>query len=267
MSAPASPHARGRDAYPSLRVDEEAFRRLLRRALDAEPPVELDALAVEDLYLACACAEGVRGAAAAFERKFQGAFRRAIARVLKDSAQRQDAEQRLRQHLLVAERGRPARIAEYLGRAPLESWVSVTALRLAISCSRQTSADRRLQVKALAEITAADPERLLIREEVRAELNAAVAGAVARLPGRERLALRLFLVSGMSATAIGKALGVTQQGASKYLANARDRLRADVQATLKKRLKLHTDDLTSLMRVITSQFDVSLAQVLVDGDP
>ena len=62
--------ARGRAAYPELAVDGVAFVRFLARAVaraESEAPASLDAIEIEDLYLACACAAGVSGAAARFE--------------------------------------------------------------------------------------------------------------------------------------------------------------------------------------------------------
>src|SRR4029077_12372822 len=71
----ASLYARGREAYPGLAVSEEAFGRYLARC--AADPKALSNLAVEDVYLACACSEGVRGATAEFDEKHGRVIRRA----------------------------------------------------------------------------------------------------------------------------------------------------------------------------------------------
>lgn len=258
----AALYARGRGAHPDLAVSEALFGRCLARAIGGEPFQRPAAVAAEDLYLACACAGGVRGGAAAFERRFAKTVRRAVSRVLATADQREEAEQRVRQQLLVAGPDRPPRIAEYRGRGPLEAWISVAAIRVASAFGRSESALRRLEAKALGEATGADPERLFIKEEIRREINAAAAEAVRRLSARERLVLRFFLVSGMSVTAIGKALGISQPAVSKLIGRARDSIRANVPEALKQRLRVSDAELASIIGVVMSRLDVSIARAL-----
>jgi RNA polymerase sigma-70 factor, ECF subfamily len=262
----ASLYARGRAAHPKLRVTEEAFGRCLARALAIDPCQRPETLAAEDLYLSCACAEGVRGAAAAFERQFAKTIRRATSRVLPTRDEREEAEQRARQLLLIGGGDRGPRIAEYHGRGSLEAWVSVAAIRVAISLGRSESAERRLQAKALAEATGGDPERMVMKDEIRREMETAVREALARLPPRDRLILGLFLVSGMTLQAIGKSLGITHQAVSKQIAKSRDLILEDIRGTVAERLKISTDELMSIMRLVASQLDASISRVLRKED-
>ena len=124
-------------------------------------------IAVEDVYLACACVERARGAAAVFERRFGRVIRRAVSRVLATADERQEAEQRAWQHLLVDCTDGPPRLAQYLGQGPLEKWVSVAAMRIAISFGRTESAERRLREKTIAEASGVDPEALFMKGELR----------------------------------------------------------------------------------------------------
>lgn len=259
-------YARGRAAHPGLEVAEEAFGGLLARAAAGGPGQgpypALERLAIEDLYLACACIGGAAGAAAVFEARFSKAIRRGVSRVLAIVQEREEAEQLTRQRLLVGDAGAPAAIRKYLGHGPMESWVSVVAIRVAIGIGRAETSERRLRGKAIAEATGVDPERMVIREEVRRELEAAVKEALARLPDRERLILRLFLVSGMRIEAIGKSLGITRQAVSRSLAKARSGLLDDVNLALKERLKVSSSELVSIIRVVASQIDVSISRLL-----
>jgi RNA polymerase sigma-70 factor, ECF subfamily len=255
----AALYVRGRVAHPGLVVPEAAFGRCLERAF-AGSPSEL--LAVEDLYLACACACGIPGAVEAFEARLGKVVRRAVARVLVARDQREEAEQRARQHLLVADGTAPPKIAKYLGYGPLAAWVSVAAIRVAISLGRAETAELRLREKAIAEAAGPSPEILYMKGEVRRELEVAVQEALQGLDDRERLVLRLFLVSGMTLTAIGKTFGVTQQTVSRWLQKARDRMLADVGRALFERLKLPSDDVTSMIRLVASQLDISISRLL-----
>ena len=111
----AALYTRGREAHPRIIVPEQAFGRYLARCAAESKSDSLSNLAVEDVYLACACAEKVRGAAPAFERRYGRVIRRAVSRVLGTADERQEAEQRAWQHLLVGGPDGPARIAQYLG--------------------------------------------------------------------------------------------------------------------------------------------------------
>jgi RNA polymerase sigma-70 factor, ECF subfamily len=258
----ASLYARGRVANPRLIVSEQSFARHLARCANERKDASLTKVAVEDLYLACACVERVRGAAAVFEQRFGRVIRRAVSRVLATADERQEAEQRAWQHLLVDFTDGPPRLAQYFGQGPLEKWVSVAAMRVAISFGRTESAERRLREKAIAEASGVDPEQLFMKGELRTAFEDAVAAALGRLSARERLVLKLYLVSGMTLDAIGKSLGVTRQAVAKTLARARETVVGEVETAVQHSLKISKEDLASILRFVASQLDVSISRVL-----
>jgi len=229
-------YRRGSHAYPRLAVPEAAFGRYLARCAADGQTKSLAALAVTDMYLACACAERVRGAVTVFERTFRPVIQRAIARVLTIPEERKDAEQRAWQRLLVSDGDELPRITQYLGHGPLERFISVVATRVAISVGRNESSEHRLRKKAIAEASGVDPERLLMKGQLRQELESAVTRGLAALKPRERLVLKLFLVSGMTLAAIGRSLGVTRQAVTKTLAHARESILAEVEQSLRDRM-------------------------------
>jgi len=254
------PYAVGRAAHPDLVVPKEAFERRLAAAVSLHPAPSPEALALGDLYFACACAERVPQAAAMFKARYHRIIRRATARVLTSAADREEAEQRTLDTLLV---GNQPKLSQYLGHGPLENWVSVVAIRVAVSMGRSQSAELRLRQKAVAEATGAvSPEVLSMKRELRVALEGAVEEALQRLPDRERLVLRLYLVSGMTLEAIGKTFGVTHSSVSRWLTGARETLLADVQRTLGERLKLAGGDLASIARLVMSQLDLSISRLL-----
>jgi RNA polymerase sigma-70 factor (ECF subfamily) len=255
-------YRRGRDAHPKLRASEDAFGRWLARCADGGPVRALDALAIEDIYLACACAEGVRGAAAIFENDYARIIRRAVSRVVAAGTDRDDAQQRVRQHLLVGTGAAGPAIARYPGQVPLARWIPVVAIRLTISLNRSEGVERKLRDKAGAEALGVDPEHLLMKEELRRAIEPAIAKAVGGLEKRDRLIFRLFLVGGMSVRAIGVSMGLTHQAVSKRLANARARLLDEIRERVAADLKIPEDEFSSLMRVVASQLHVNISRVL-----
>ncbi|HEY7372548.1 MAG TPA: sigma-70 family RNA polymerase sigma factor [Polyangia bacterium] len=258
----ATLYTRGREAHPRIIVPEPAFGRYLARCAAEGKADPLADVAVEDVYLACACAEKVRGATAAFERHYGRVIRRAVSRVLATADERQEAEQRAWQQLLVGGAEGPPRITQYLGQGPLDKWISVASMRIAISFGRSESAERRLRDKAIAEASGIDPEHMFMKGELREAFEAAVQASLSRLKPRERLVLKLYLVSGMTLDAIGKSLGVTRQAVTKTLTHARETIVSEVDVSVRERLKLSKDDLTSVLRYVASQLDVSISRVL-----
>jgi RNA polymerase sigma-70 factor, ECF subfamily len=255
--------SRARAAHVGIEVPDSSFARCLAHAAARHGGhLRLEELPIEDLYLACACAARAAGAAAAFEARFGKVIRRAVARVLSQSSDREEATQRTRQVLLVGDEAAPPKIATYEGHGPLESWVSVVAIRVAVSLGRSESVERRLREKAISEAAGPNPEVLYMKGEVRRALELAIEGALGALQDRERTVLRLYLVSGMTLAAIGRTFGVTQQSVSRWLQSARDSVLADVRRALQERLHIASDDLTSFVRLVASQLDISISQVL-----
>jgi len=260
-------YARGRDAHPKLRVAEEALGRCLAPCCGETPVRSLDSLAIEDLYLACACLERVRGAARAFETAYAKVIYRAVARIVAAGQDRDEAAQRVRQHLLVGGPGGEPALAKYPGRIPLAKWIPVVAIRIAISLNRSETAERKLRDKAAAEAMGASPEDMLIRAELRRAIEPAVSEALDHLEGRDRLILRLYLVGGMSTHAIGASLGLSHQAVSKRLAKSREEMLEKIRGTVAERRHIAEEEFSSLMRVVASQLDVNISRLLRKQTP
>jgi RNA polymerase sigma-70 factor (ECF subfamily) len=259
----AALYERGRAAHPALKLSGEAFARGLGRSVESDRARALESLAIEDLFLACACAEGIPGAADAFERGYAAIVARAVARVLPSAPDRDEAAQLTKRSLLVAGAGGPPKLAKYCGHGPLENWVSVAAIRTAVSMERSERAQRRLRDRTTAETAGGiSPELLAMKGELRQALEEAMAAALERLDHRDRLVLGFYLVSGMSMDAIGKMYGVTQQTVSRWLLKARKAVLADVRRQLGERLNLGKSELASIARLVASQLDISISRLL-----
>lgn len=263
MSRASEIFARGRCAYPRIRLPLDALDVLVR---ECESLSRMSAAHAEDLYLAFACAARAEGAVEVFEVQMIPVARRAVARVLPDPRQQDDAVQRVRERLLVGGADGKPKIGSYRGDGPLESWVAVASIRLAVSIGRSLTAERRLRTKALRGFLGTDPELLLMKNELRGELESAVAAGLSELSDRERLLLRLHVVSGMTVTAIGVSLGVSQPTVTRQLARARERVVDKIHQVLAQRFKLHHSDLRSVYGLVASRLQVSLSAVLGTAD-
>ena len=258
--------ARAHAAFPQLPLDDATFVAHLARIVGVgETGVEpVGALALDDLYLACACLAGLPGAVATFEARHGTTIGGAIGRIVAASDV-DEARQQLVQSLLVGSEASPPKIGTYAGKAPLDRWLGVSAQRAALMWLRENRAERRARDAAANEATAtpeAHPETAYIKEKYRGEFEVALGGALERLPDRDRVLLRLHLVNGVSVEKIGKMFSVSQPTASRWLAAARARLLDDIKQTLGARLGTSSSELASLAGMVASRLDLSLSMLL-----
>jgi RNA polymerase sigma-70 factor (ECF subfamily) len=258
--------ARGRAAFPQLRLDDATFVTHLGRIVGvsetgAEP---IGALAFEDLYLACACLTGLPGAASIFEARHGTTIGGAIGRIVAPSDV-DEARQQLVQSLLVGSEASAPKIGSYAGKAPLDRWLGVSAQRAALMWLRENRAETRARDAAAneaADAPEAHPETAYIKEKYRGEFEVALGEALERLPDRDRVLLRLHLLSGVSIEKIGKMFSVSQPTASRWLAAAREKLLEDIKQALGARLGTSSSELASLAGMVASRLDLSLSVLL-----
>jgi RNA polymerase sigma-70 factor, ECF subfamily len=258
--------ARGRAAFPELKLDDEAFVRHVARCVAAagdaaQPPASL---AIEDLYLACACAAGAAGAVAQFDALCGAAIRAALATMAGTPVERDEVEQQLRIDLLVGGGAVPPRIATFRGQAPLTRWVAVATRRLAISMLRAEDAEERARERAAVDehMPWRDPALALARQRYLPDFQWALEQAITRVGSRERLLLRLHLVKGVTTRRLASMYRVSQPTASRWLEQARQRVLHEMQQLLRERLALRPADIESLAALLKSQLDLSLSRLL-----
>ena len=262
---------RGRSAHPDLALDEVAFvRHLARCARRAESPQPLEPLYIEDLYLACACAAGLAGAAARFEERCGPRLKVALRAAVKSVDLRAEIWQRVLDLLLVGTIDTPAKISDYGGQGPLDTWTVVVAQRQFTRLLRTDAVEQRAREGAALEAAldggGVSPEVALAKQRYRAEFERAMADALSTLEERERLLLRLHLLSQISVENIGKMYGVAQSTASRWLASAREQLQTEVTRLLRERLGASPDEIASLAGVVASQIDLSISRLLSPVD-
>jgi RNA polymerase sigma-70 factor (ECF subfamily) len=259
--------AAARRAWPGIAVGDEAFVDAIGERLgDGEPAAGLAALCVDDLYLACACAAGDARALAAFERRYEGELAATFRSFAAHGSDGADLRQVLLERLFVGHDGRPPRIAEYGGRGSLRAWLKIAAVRLRIDRER-VKGDRRDnfadEEDAIAQIEAVDdPELRYLKTHYREQFKAAFVAALGQLEPKERALLRLNAVERLSATDIARIYNVHRATAKRWLADARERLVAATQRLLAAQLGDRAIAVASILRLIHSDLDLSLARHL-----
>jgi len=259
--------ASARAIWPGTALDDAAFLEHVAARLDAPSPEALDALHIDDLFLACACLHGDALALQHFERF---ALAPAVAALVDADMARDEVLQQLRVRLLVAEGGAPPRIDQYSGRGSLRGWARIAVLR-SIKDERRARS-RRGHAQALADDllgdpgAIADPELDQIRAHHGAAFRAAFASAVAQLSPESRRLLRQHHLHGLTLDALGQIYGVHRVTAARRLAKARADLLEDTRRELVRRLKIDRAELDRTVALLMSRLELSVERLLASRD-
>ena len=255
--------ARVAQAWPDLTIDPPRLIESIARAAGDDIEAGLAALYVEDLALALACADGAPNALAHCERLCAGAIAAAVARVDRSADLRDEVRQILWQRIFVGTAGKSPRIQSYAGRGPLAAWVAVAAQRVALdlrrSAARMTGIDPRAD-----EILPANqhPEIDYLRTRYKAEFEAAVRVALAGLPDRDRLLLKLTIVSGLSHEQLANIYSVNQSTITRWIARAREQVLEVTEREVCSKLGMPPGEFRSLAGLLVSRLDLSISRVL-----
>ncbi len=264
--------AAARREWPGLPLDPARFRaHLTERIPPGTDPADLaTAVCVPDLFLACACAVGVDGAAREFERRYMPVAESAARRVGGSPELADEVKQLVREILFVGTSGGGAAIGDFSGRGNLKAWVRVIATREALRILRRDKGRVGVQDEGLYAVLApsddSDPHLAYFKERYRAEFRNAFLTAVADLPRRERTALRLHVLDGLSIDEIAPMYRVHRSTAARWLSHARELLLAGTRAGLMQKLGLASAEVDSVIRLIQSNLDVTLSGALHSRD-
>jgi RNA polymerase sigma-70 factor (ECF subfamily) len=219
-----------------------------------------------DLRLARAAAAGDAAALRALEALVAPEIAAAARRIDATPAFIDEVRQATRVRLLVGPPGGRPRIAEYAGRGPLRAWVAVAAARVALNLKRDAGAGARA-ADVLAELVAdeTDPALRHLRATYRADFRAALAEALAALPGRHRAILRLCYVDGLRAPQLARLYGVHDTTALRWIAAAAEAVAEGARRRLVERLALSPASVDSVGRMILSHLDLSIARILSES--
>jgi len=253
----------GRVAWPDIALSFATFEPYFARCARADdPPRERHAA---DMYLACASAYGVDHALPTVDRLFADDVRRALAAVDGSRAFADDILQATRERLLVARPGEPARIIDYAGRASLQAWLAVVAVRWAISQRRRRADQAHFPVPEETLVAGRSPEFDYFVGQYKAPFEEAVRHAMRQLDSKERLLLRLNLVDGLSVDGLGALYHVGRSTAARWLAAARAKLFDTARTDLRTRLGLSAAELESMGAHIRSQLEISVTGLLASS--
>ena len=252
--------ARGKQTYPGIDVDLEAFRSQCQRVLGDAAEWDWKRFGTE-LFLCCGCAKSDAEATRVLEAEVRPQVVKSISSIDGDSEFVEEALQILRDKLLVGPR---AKIADYAARGPLVAWLSVAAARVALDLIRSRNA-RKLQHADLPDRLAqtdTSPLNDIVKSRYADSFQRALKTAISSLPSRERNLLRLQLVGRCSIDQLGRMSLVHRATAARWLEGARNRVFESVREQMKMEHHLTDGEFDSIARGVRSQLDLSITATI-----
>ncbi len=246
---------RGRTAWPTLDVGAVEFAVHLGRHCRGR--ADLGSMEIEDLYLACACTARRELALAALLLRLAAVVERAARRGGGDDPD--EIQLAVTQRLVIDE---PPKIGSYGGRGPLDQWLAAAVAREAISRRRTAARRRALLDDAAEQLAPADPELGFLKTHYRAEFKAAFEDALSALAPNDRTVLQHRFVDELTLDQLAAASGVHRATAARWLARIRGELLTSTRHGLHRRLGIEGSEIDSLVRLIASNFEVSVRRLL-----
>ncbi len=255
--------ARGRFAEALRRSVEKRFGGTRPDAAEVE--VYLKSLHLEDLALACACADGEETAWEFFVGQFRQELRAAAGAILRASGAGDDLRAEELADSLYAElygvtpagSGRRKSLFEYFhGRSKLSTWLRAVLAQRHVDLLRKNWRTVSLEAEEekgpgkITAISAGSASKLATnhgstqarrsdasppdphREKYLARLDGALRAAIAGLAPRERMLLACYYVDELTLAEIGRTLGEHESTVSRHLDRIRRELRESVTKTL-----------------------------------
>ena len=249
--------------WPDLAIDPARLVAHLARVIGDDVAQGLTELYAEDFALGLACVDKVPGAVTQVDRLCGPVIDAAVARIDRSPELRDEVRQTLWQRLFVGTPGQAPRMLSYAGRGPLAGWVAVAAQRLALDLRRAASRAAGSD-PGIDQLLPTDehPEVDYLRMRYKSEFEDAVRDALAALPDRDRLLLRLTTVSGLSHEQIANIYKVNQSTVSRWIAHARSEVLDATERAVCRKLGVQRDEFLSLAGLLVSRIDLSISRVL-----
>lgn len=243
----------------SLGVTDAASTKSCVKWIEARTKGGAD-LAVADLALVWAVLQSHPAALVEVDELIESLSRRAAGRAIEAP----ELAQRTRTRLLVAAKGKEAKLGTYDGRGRLKSWLW-TAIKLELlQATRGMSQAPAEDVDELTHLAAADPS-----PEARAKSNKdtklvsnALRDALEVIDPKERTLLRMRFVDGVSTEELGRMFQVHRTTAQRWIEAAQAKIMAAMRARLEADAKMARGEVDSLVREVAQSISLRLSQVL-----
>ena len=238
-------HRDAKAAHWGVSIDTlaRAIERGVRHVFGDDPPEpmrldrHLKSLRLEELALACACAEGRDEAWEHFIREYRPGLYRAAAAIDPSGGARDLADALYGELFGLAQRDgtRRSHLEYFHGRSSLATWLRAVLAQRHVDRTRAVRRAAPLpEDESPAALAAPGPSQPPEHARFVGLLRTALAAALDRLDPRGRLRLACYYAQGLTLAQIGRTLGEHEATVSRQLARTRVALREDVERQLRE---------------------------------
>lgn len=256
---------RARERWQGFNVSDEVYLAYLGERIDlsGDRVAAVRKAKTSDLYLTCACAAGDAAAVEAFDTAYLGGIEGSLERMKLPSSALEEAKQVVRHTLFVGQEGRAPKISEYRGTGELKTWVRAAAVRASFRVMRNPKGQADVDAAVLSGVPASgDVELEYLKRTYGPGFGSGLEEAFQELSAAERNLLRHHFVHGLTIDDLSSLYKVHRATAARRLVAARQRLAERTREVLAVRFGVRKSEVSSLVRLIESQLDVTLGSIL-----
>lgn len=225
----------GSRVWPQLGLSEPELEKFLAGREPSEPPPSAD------LFLACACVLGRPEALAALDKNVLAQVPGWVSRIDGSREFGDDVVKSVRSLMLD---GSAPRLASYAGKSPLDGFVRVAAVRVALKQKPKT------------------PSEPLPEVELKPAAAQALAAVVTALDPEERGWLELCYLDGLSIERIASLFGVPASTTSRRVAGLEEHVLVALRERLQHQLRLPLAEVDSLVKLVRANLPACLSKAL-----
>lgn len=230
----------------------------------------LEALHLEDLAVACACAAGIETAWEHFVREHRPVLYRAADLIDPSGGARELADSLYADlyGLLDRSGARRSLFRYFHGRSSLATWLRAVLAQRHVDRLRER---RRVEPLPDDDSSAAMASAVAMphpdRSRYVARMRAALGGAMSRLASRDRLRLGCYYAQDLTLAQIGRMLKEHEATVSRHLARTRRALREDIERQLRADAKMSDAEMAQCFEcVMADSGSIDLGEMLEVGD-
>jgi RNA polymerase sigma-70 factor, ECF subfamily len=257
-------YARACSEHPKVSLPRGAFEEAWTRAGVVNPARAADVLIAEAISRRDSAALSwlqlqVQQAVLGLGRKVSGHLRAEV-------------ESEVLQVVAVGAPERPPRIQTYAARGPLRGWLHVLVARTAQARAERPTerlSNDEIERAVLEDLDRAQqsPELDAFKSRFRGMLAPALRAASRRIDGRARTLIAMHYLDSVTLEEIARAYEVHRATAARWLADAREAFLDATRDELAVIARVPRAEIDSMVRLILSQLDVSLRQVIAEARP
>ncbi len=253
-------------AMPRITASPKTWALRLQRLFELMPGVgwveALDRIDAGEHLLVAGLADGDPAAVTAFETIYMPEVDRVLRRYSLDADARTEYRQRARIRMLVGDPPKPARIQEFRGRGQLSAWVRTVTARMVLNAQRDS---RKHETDEGLEALISPAVQFRRRDAAwRSKFQDLLRQSFRKLTRQERTILRMRYLDNLPAAALARAFKVHESTMSRWLARARDNLRATLEGNAIAELG-DKDRAEELLALLDSHIDLSLQGLFESG--